>query len=452
MLLWEIDWREPYDAFAPLAGEPYAHLLHGGDRSSTAEWSIIVAFPEAVINADRGEENPFEVLDGVLRSRRASPRDDDVTGLPFASGVVGFIGYEAAQFIEPDLALPRSPYALPEATLGVYDAAALFSRRQRRAFVTGRCEKTATRLKAALGVGAPANAAGDELLPVFGPVSSTMTSDQYVAAVEGVIENILDGDFYQVNLSHRLSVEADQSFSSFALFRNLARASDAFHGAFLQLPKGDVISNSPERFFRIGQNADGRRDIIAEPIKGTRARGGSPEEDQALASALQSDPKDRAENIMIADLLRNDLSRICEDGTICEDAICALMRLANVHHLVSKISGVLRRDISMGEVFAALFPCGSITGAPKIEAMNAIARIERVGRGPYCGAIGYIDDRGGADFSVAIRTIIAEGRRLTIPVGGGITLLSNPYKEYEETIIKARGALKAIGAEGPVSA
>ncbi len=442
MIMWEIDWRGPLSAFAPLAGDAGAHLLHGGDRSHAAEWSIITAFPATVLTAEKDGDNPFPKLDELL-CERAVERSDAACDLPFVSGAVGFVGYEAARFFEPCLELPPAPFAFPDVVLGLYDAAALFSRVKRRAYVVGRDEAACRRLREALGT----DPLPPPALTQFGDLSSNFTEAEYREAVAAAIENILDGDYYQANLSHQLAVSALGEVTSFDLFRRLAEGSDAFHGAFLQYEQGAVLSNSPERFFRVEPGAYGRRRIVAEPIKGTRPRGATPEEDARLARALLSDPKDRAENIMIADLLRNDLSRICRDGTISEDAVCALMSLANVHHLVSRISGVLRDDVSAAGIFAALFPCGSITGAPKIEAMNAIARIEQTGRGPYCGAIGYIDDSGAMDFAVAIRTLMVEGARVVMPVGGGVTLRSNPQDEYEETIVKARGALAALGRQ-----
>ncbi|WP_428407676.1 anthranilate synthase component I family protein [Hyphococcus sp.] len=440
MILWEIDWRDPIEAFAPLAGEADAHLLHGGDRSHAAEWSVIAAFPVAVIRAEKGGIDPFPKLNDILRAR-AQPRLDEMADLPFVSGALGFVGYEAARFFESCLDLPPSPFALPDAALGIYDAAALFSRVKRKAYVAGRNEAACRRLRDALGRDALAAPRPAQ----FGALASNFTGAAYRATVSEAIENILDGDYYQANLSHQLTASAGDAFPPFDLFRRLAGGSDAFHGAMLQYQEGAVLSNSPERFFRIEAGVYGRRRIVAEPIKGTRPRGKTTQEDLALASELLADAKDRAENIMIADLLRNDLSRICRDGSIREDAVCELMSLTNVHHLVSRISGVLCDDVNPAEIFAALFPCGSITGAPKIEAMKAIARIEKTGRGPYCGAIGYMDDSGAMDFAVAIRTLMVEGARVTMPVGGGVTLRSKPQDEYEETIVKARGALAALG-------
>ena len=444
----EMAWRAPCDAFAPLAGVAHAHLLHSCDRADEGEWSVIVAFPADVLStADAAvAADPFAALRARLAARRADPRSAPA-GFPFISGFLGFAGYETARFIEPSLRLPRSPLALPDMVFGYYEAAALFSRKRRRAYVAGHREEACARLQAALGRESAKTAA----VPVFGEASSNFSPQAYQAAVAGVIENILDGDYYQANLSHRLGVRAERAFVSCDLFRAMADKSHADFAALLQYEEGDILSNSPERFFRIACSENGARRIIAEPIKGTRPRGLTPAEDAALAEALVRDRKDRAENIMIADLMRNDLSRICEDRSIREEEICALRSYANVHHLVSRISGALRADVSAVDAFAALFPCGSITGAPKVAAMEAIARIEGVGRGPYCGAVGYMDDRGGADFSVAIRTMATspDRRDIVAPAGGGVTLQSDPYREYMETIDKSKDSLSALGVAAP---
>ncbi|GJL90986.1 anthranilate synthase component I family protein [Hyphococcus sp.] len=440
MILWDLEWHDPFGAFAPLAGEAHAHLLHGGDQARSAEWSIITAFPSSMIIADEESADPFRALDDALRDRRSSA-ESGTRGLPFVSGAVGFAGYEAARYFEACLDLPRSPFSFPDAVFGLYDAAALFSRSKRQAFIAGRDEAACRRLRGALGANSRPSSRGE----TFGPLTSNFMPQQYCAAVSDVIENILDGEYYQVNLSHQLRSKALSAINAFHLFQRLAAGSDAQHGALLQYEQGAIVSNSPERFFRIERGAYGARRIISEPIKGTRPRGENQEEDAALARSLAADPKDRAENIMIADLVRNDLSSICVDGTIREESICELMSLTNVHHLVSRISGVLRANESPSSIFSALFPCGSITGAPKIAAMNAIAKMEAVGRGPYCGAIGYFDDSGVADFSVSIRTLIVENDIIALPVGGGVTLRSDPENEYEETIAKARGARAAMG-------
>ena len=313
-----------------------------------------------------------------------------------------------------------------------------FLQREHSAFIVGRNKAACQRLCDALGK----DSISPPALPAFSPPASNFSRVQYEAAVERVIERIRNGDFYQANIAQLLTVKCDEGFSPFELMRIIADESDAQFGALLQFGAGSVISNSPERFFKL--DPSGR--LVVEPIKGTRKRAENDREDAALAEELLSDPKDRAENIMIADLMRNDLSKICRDGSIDEEAICELMTLTKVHHLVSRISGVLREELGVIDVFRALFPSGSITGAPKIAAMNEITEIERIGRGPYCGAIGYIDDSGAADFSVAIRTLMTDAseKKITIPVGGGITLRSTPAAEYEETLVKAKSALDAL--------
>ena len=442
MIFRETVWRSPHAAFAPLAGLSGAHLLHGGERGDS-DWSILVAFPTRMLTLEDGNAAAWlDKLADMLAARR--PSDDgaspeNAAPAPFMSGLVGYVGYEALASLEPTLKLPESPYALPAARFGVYDAAALFHREKKKAYIAARDPAAADRLEAALGAAEPE----PERLPAFSAPQSNCTRAEYEAAVAEVIERIRNGDFFQANIAQTLTAKASGPFAAFDLFRAIASTSNAFFAACLQYDEGAVVSNSPERFFKL----DGRGRLEAEPIKGTRPRGADEDEDRALADALLRNQKDRAENIMIADLMRNDLSRVCADHSIREEAICELMTLTQAHHLVSRISGALREGVGVGAVFRALFPSGSITGAPKIEAMKAISEIERKGRGPYCGAIGYIDDRGLADFSVAIRTMMVDqaGARLSIPVGGGVTLLSDPAAEYEETLVKARAALAAIG-------
>jgi len=442
MICRELNWRSPEAAFAPLAGEPHAHFLHGGDLSVTAKWSIIVAFPTAVIeqndgNADGWLSDVQTVINDRALERRMSSLD-----APFFSGLIGYLGYEALGELEPSLELPASSYVFVDAVFGVYDAAAIFSRSAKTAYIVGRSEAACRKLENALGCDAlPVVTA-----PIFPTVISNFTRRDYMMAVSEVVERILNGDFYQANIAQRLTATSTRSFSPFDLFRMVTEVSDSYFGALLQYQEGAVHSNSPERFFKLSARSEGVRKITTEPLKGTRRRGGDSDEDRLLTQALINDPKDRAENIMIADLLRNDLSKICKDRSIQEEAICELLTLAHIHHLVSRISGELRDEVSITDIFRALFPSGSITGAPKIESMKAIAEIEGAGRGPYCGAIGYIDDAGAADFSVSIRTMMTDKNchDLFVPVGGGITRHSNPKAEYEETLTKAAGATGAI--------
>jgi para-aminobenzoate synthetase component 1 len=446
MIVREIEWRDPLAAFAPFAAEPCAAFLGGGARAPGGRWSFLCVRPSSVVTARNGEtmidgsvvaHSPFEAL-RLLHERRRRPSGE---GPPLLSGLVGFAGYECGGDVEPRGAGPAYPGPAPDFQFAAYNAVAAFDREARRGFVSAVDRSRALALEAMLG-SAPVERRAMPLLFA----GSNFSAARYRDAVRAVVNRILDGAIYQANISHRLMFRADKAVDAFGLFIDAAAQSAAAHAAYLNLGAMQIVSLSPERFFSIAPDAQGRT-IRAEPIKGTRPRGATPEDDAALARALEFSDKDRAENIMIADLTRNDLSGICMDGSIREEAICERMTLATVHHLVSRISGRLRDDLSAADALAALFPCGSITGAPKIEAMRTIAQIEGIARGPYCGAIGYIDDRGGADFSVAIRTAIINGNRIELPVGGGVTLRSDPDAEYEETLDKAAWFLKLAGVD-----
>jgi para-aminobenzoate synthetase component 1 len=456
MINFEISWRDPLDAFAPLAGDPYSALIYGGaGDSGEPDGATIVAFPSARLEARRGRalldgvevgDSFFAALAGLHRSRRGlSPARAQARG--FRTGLVGFLGYELGGEIEPSARGPQSPYGLPDAAFGAYDAAAIFDLAGCRTRIVARDQRAADRLAVALGNG---GSRGD--LRASGPcrfsgLRSNFAAGEYEAAVADAIEQIRRGAFFQVNLSQRLTASSSGPCLPIDVFCRLAEGAALF-AAFLALDGGAVLSNSPERFFAI-ESAPAGWSIRAEPIKGTRPRSVEAVRDLELARELLSSAKERAENVMIADLTRNDLSRICAPGSLREDGICELRSFRSVHHLVSRISGVMQPGLDAVDALRALFPCGSITGAPKIEAMRTISRLERTGRGPYCGAIGWIDDGGGADFSVAIRTMIAElaDKRLvvSVPVGGGVTLRSDPAAERRETLVKASAALRALG-------
>lgn len=440
------------EAFAALNGEPWAHLFHAGDNAHDVRWSWIVAFPEKKLIVEDGAsyiDGKFvdASLISILRSNlRTHASNAHIPQAPFLSGLAGYIGYEVGALTEPSLEVPSSPYALPDLAMGRYDAVAIFDRDAEQAFIVAEDQYKADRLEESL-VECGDISVGKSDVTAVGTVSN-FTEQAYIEAVSDIRKAILNGDFFQANISRRLSVNLNEKPDLYTLYHKMMKTSDAKYAAFLQFDYGNILSNSPEKFFSVKANEVGKMRVLAEPIKGTIARHKCSKQDELLKRQLQESAKDRAENIMIADLLRNDLSRVCEYDSICEDDICAIMSLTYVHHLVSRISGVLESDKDAADVFFALFPCGSITGAPKIEAMKAISVAEQSGRGPYCGAIGFFDDRGTADFSVAIRTLVQENDQpdeLYIPVGGGITLRSDPEMEFEETTLKAKGFMRLFG-------
>ena len=319
-------------------------------------------------------------------------------------------------------------------------------------------------------------------------LSSNFTRSEYLAAIGNIKERIRQGDTYQTNLTQQLTVKLPDETTPENIFARLRRDNPAPFSAFIKRIDSTVISASPERFFRVGSPTvregfcDGDKkalpygratdtklfsDLIStSPIKGTRPRGLTNEEDARLKNELLMSKKDIAENTMIVDLLRNDLGRVCEFGTVCVEKLCDLEEHPTLFHLVSTISGKLREDAKFSDILKALFPCGSITGAPKISTMKIIDEIEPTNRGLSMGAIGYFVQSpkskvqghdqsldyghwtldGRFDLSVAIRTMVIRDQTVTFNVGGGIVIDSDPESEYQETLTKAKAILAAIGA------
>jgi para-aminobenzoate synthetase component 1 len=269
---------------------------------------------------------------------------------------------------------------------------------------------------------------------------SSFTHRAYLEAVARVREYILAGDIFQANLSQRF--EGPLAEPTFDLYRRLRRRNAAPFAAYLDLGSFAVLSASPERFLRLDEN---RRHVETRPIKGTRPRGLGPMHDAALGRALAESDKDRAENVMIVDLLRNDLSRVCRPGTVRVPELFALEQHPTVHHLVSTVVGELEPGTAPVELLRAAFPGGSITGAPKVRAMEIIAELEPTRRGVYCGSIGYISSTGAMDMSIVIRTYVALRGRVYFQAGGGIVADSDPEQEYRETLDKARALIEVLG-------
>lgn len=286
----------------------------------------------------------------------------------------------------------------------------------------------------------------DPNIPPASALSNT-SRDEYIRQIEIIKERIRDGDTYQTNLTRQIHCDLPSGLTPERIFRRLRHDHPAPFSAFIKRPRSAVVSASPERFFRI---IDGR--ISASPIKGTRPRGRSPQEDAALRRELADSAKDRAENTMIVDLLRNDLGRVCEFGSVGVETLCDIEVHPTLFHMVSTIAGRLRPDAHFAEILKALFPCGSITGAPKISTMRIIDEIETAPRGLSMGAIGYhLPASFGLgetiDLSVAIRTMTIRNQTATFNVGGGIVIDSDPEKEWEETVVKSKALLGALGVD-----
>ncbi|HEY2909958.1 MAG TPA: aminodeoxychorismate synthase component I [Gemmataceae bacterium] len=277
-------------------------------------------------------------------------------------------------------------------------------------------------------------------LPGFPGVTSNFDRAGYEAAVAKVVDYIRAGDCYQVNLSQRLLAPLREH--PLDLYARLRHLNPAPFAAYFDMGESQILSASPERFLKVESGS-----VETRPIKGTRPRGRTPTEDAALIEELRSNAKDRAENVMIVDLLRNDLGRVCDYGSIRVPTVCEVESFRYVHHLVSEVRGQLRPECAPMDLLRAAFPGGSVTGAPKVRAMQIIAELEPTSRGPYCGSLGFIGFDGTMDSNILIRTFTAGRGWLQFPVGGGIVADSDPRREYEETLHKAAGLLRSLNPE-----
>jgi para-aminobenzoate synthetase component 1 len=400
-----------------------------------------------VIDTDGGwmeEGDPFLRLRGLLRRYRVSHQQ----GLPpFQGGAAGYFSYELGRHVESLPGQVRDDFELPEMYLGLYDWVLAYDHRLERGWLiaTGLPEGNESRAGERLAWVKERMRAGDrDLRPHISlnqaPVAlrSNFSRKGYLSAIERAKEYIAAGDIYQVNLSQRFELSLEEQ--PWEVYRRMRQVSPVPYGAFLGFGEVDVISASMEQFLRV---EDGT--VETRPIKGTRPRGATPGEDAALADELLNSVKDRAENVMIVDLLRNDLGRVCRTGSIRVPQLFALERYAKVFHLVSTVVGELAPQHDCVDLLRTCFPGGSVTGCPKVRAMEIIDELEPTERSVYCGSIGYLGFSGTMDTSIVIRTIIATKGRACFQVGGAVVADSDPAAEYQETLDKARSSMAALG-------
>jgi para-aminobenzoate synthetase component I len=372
---------------------------------------------------------------GAWAPRDEAPWDAVRAFLRGGLRTVALLGYDAGRLVERIPATARDDTRLPEVLLLRFDAA----------WIEGE-------LRGAEGGALAERAKGDPLpLPAgaVGPLEPATPRAAFEAMVRQVKAHVRAGDVFQVNLSHRL--EADCAAHPLALYARLGEANPAPFRAFLQTgplpedPHGfSVVSASPERLVRVA-----RGKLEARPIAGTRPRGATPEEDRALAAELAADGKERAEHAMMVDLARNDLGRVARFGSVRVPRFAAVESYRTVHHLVSTVEADLAPDRDAVDVIRALFPGGTITGAPKVRAMEVIEALEPTRRGIYTGSLGWIDPSGDLDLNILIRTLLVRRGRLHLQVGAGIVEESDPAREHAETLAKAKGVLLGLGAAAP---
>jgi para-aminobenzoate synthetase component 1 len=442
----------PIDAAERLAGLGGLVLLESARPGRNARWSYLSADPVAVLEVPAPGADPFETARRVLG--RLAPARAPADAPPFLGGLVGYLGYDLGRRFERLPELAAADQELPELRLALHDWVVAWDRRTGECWLGGRAvDGDGAVLRERLAaVRALLRRAARPLPPraVHVPPSELRSGLDRVAYETGVGQirrEIAAGAIYQANLARRL--EAPFRGDPWPLHRQLRTGDPALFSAYLDLGPSPVtgapraiLSASPEPFLSV--MPDGL--VSTDPIKGTRPRGRTRESDRELARELLGSAKDRAENVMIVDVLRNDLGRVCTPGSVRVPRLCRLERTAAVQHLVSTITGRLAPGRDAFDLLAASFPGGSITGAPKIRAMEILESLEPVRRGPYTGAAGWIAPDGAMQTSILIRTFVADGERLTLHVGGGITWRSDPAAEWDETVAKARGPLGAIGA------
>ncbi|MGY0791448.1 aminodeoxychorismate synthase component I [Azospirillum argentinense] len=453
MLAIPLSCADPAEAFRALSGQPWSMLLDSAaPHPAHGRYSYIAAEPFRTLESLGGrahldgrpvDGDPFAVLAEELarHARSEGAPEGMLKPAPFCGGAVGFIGYEAGLRLERIRTRHANPGGQPEMAFGFYDAVAAFDHAERRAWVIaarpeaeGRARALAARLE---GGGA------SPLGPVpTAPWRSELERDDYLTRVERVLEYIRAGDIYQANFTQRFLAERRCGLDPYALYQRLRGISPAPFAAYLDCgPRLRIASASPERFIRLSAAGE----VETRPIKGTRPRYADPAADAAAAAELVASVKDRAENLMITDLLRNDLGRVSRVGSVRVPTLYGLESFASVHHLVSVVTARLRAGLGAVDLLRAALPGGSITGAPKIRAMQIIDELEVARRGAYCGSVAWLGFDGAMDSSIVIRTLSITPDTVIAQAGGGIVADSDPADEHEEMMVKIRAQLRALG-------
>ena len=415
----------------------YPFLLESVAKSSQNHYSLLFAFPQQTLQLKHLTEASF-VQQFDQRWQQTALEDVLHQHLPFRGGWFVYLGYELAGQLEPSLQLPSSSKALPIAVAVRIPAAII---------VDHQAQTTTCIAEDSFADYLPIMWADSQMQPSLKlnnhALNLALQEDQperFLRGVQQIREYIAAGDVFQVNLSRAWQGELQSAHSAVDLYQRLRQANPAPFACLAQFPEFSIISSSPERLVRVKQNI-----IETRPIAGTRPRGQNVANDQALLQELISHPKERAEHIMLIDLERNDLGRVCDYGSVKVDELMVIESYQHVHHIVSNVRGHLKAGMTPGQVIRAVFPGGTITGCPKVRCMEIIAELEQVRREAYTGSVGYINHNGDMDFNILIRTMSLQGQYLNFRTGAGIVIDSIAEHELRETRHKARGLLRALG-------
>lgn len=419
--------------------ERYPHLLASNAQpGQSARFDILFACPQDTLT--HHDENFLAQLDARWQREKT---DYTATDLPFTGGWFLYLGYELANDIEPGLKLPPATDGLPIAFATRFVAALIIDRLAHAAWLV--CEHDSREcleiMQHDLAQLATDNVSDLYQQPIRIDNLIEDDAEYYLQHVETIKRYILDGDVFQVNLSRGWRTSLQQNVSHASLFWRLRQANPGPFNALLTLGDNAIISSSPERLIAVCDQV-----IQTRPIAGTRPRSANHAADDNLSAELLRHPKERAEHIMLIDLERNDLGRICTPGSVEVNELMVIESYQHVHHIVSNIRGRLREHITPADIIRAVFPGGTITGCPKIRCMQILAELEQTGRGAYTGSLGYLNRDGSMDLNILIRTLVRQGNQLMFRAGGGIVADSQAQHELNETRAKAKGLILALQA------
>lgn len=434
------------ELFSVCADQPWAVFLDSGfPYSNQGRYDIIAAEPlcTLVTHGDITEithngvaitstENPFDLVKQQLGQFPGFKPDDD---LPFNGGAIGYFSYDLARRLENLPSIAQDAEHIPEMAVGIYSWAVIVDHHQHKSYLVGQCEQS--RWQDLIRQFSQPASQDHAAFKVVGEVKSNMDKDTYVQAFNRIKHYLREGDCYQVNLAQRFVAGCEGD--PWTAYQTLRKLNTAPFSCYLNLPEVQILSSSPERFLKLTDSV-----VETKPIKGTRPRKQDYAEDQQQIKNLEASNKDRAENLMIVDLLRNDISKTCKGGSVKVPMLFDVESYATVHHLVSTVTGILAENRHALDLLKSCFPGGSITGAPKIRAMEIIEELEPNRRGVYCGAIGYIGFNGNMDTNIAIRTLVHSKNTIRFWAGGGIVNDSVAEEEYQESFDKAAAMLDLL--------
>lgn len=429
-----------FEIYSLFKDEENSYILDSGmDKEKLGRYSFVGSRPFKIIKCKDINNNPLDILKENMNKYETKNKSN----LPFVGGAVGYISYDIGNYIERLPRTAKDDTGVYDLYFGLYDHVIVIDHLEEKTYIATpdinkeKEEKIITEIENIIKNGK--KDLNNDIVELDNKIKlkSNFTKCEYVKSVEKVQNYIKQGDIYQANLTQRFSGKTN--ISSYELYKRLRSISPAPFAAFLNFEKYQILSNSPERFIKC---IDGN--IETRPIKGTRPRGKTKEEDIRLQNELRNSEKDKAELLMIVDLERNDIGKVSTIGTVKVPELFVIEPYANVSHLVATVTGKLKDELDSIDVIKATFPGGSITGAPKIRAMEIIDELEPTQRNVYTGSIGYIGFNGDMDLNIGIRTIIKNDEDVYFQVGGGITWDSNPEEEYQETLDKAQSIMKAL--------